>query len=252
MRETWRAWKAELLKMRHNGCYPMHIAGAVLPAVVFLCYYASSNWSAPLQISGFLEAVGIAFPVVISILCAKSVALEEGGHFQTFLGMTTRRAYAFLAKWTALLVLAFFAAFGAVGILAAGEWSFLKNTEIPPVVYAVSALFLWAGSIPLYAEHLFLNLRFSRAVSMGVAVTESLVSALFLTGLGDGIWQFVPAAFSARGSMTYVTVALYPDVEFSTKAQMRQSAVTGGLIGTAVCAIIMVWFHFYEGRHCDD
>ena len=36
MRETGRAWKAELLKMRHSGCYPMHIAGAVLPAVVFL------------------------------------------------------------------------------------------------------------------------------------------------------------------------------------------------------------------------
>lgn len=104
----------------------MHIAGAVLPAVVFLCYYASSNWSVILQVSGFFEAVGIAFPVVISILCAKSVALEEVGHFQTFLGTTTRRAYAFLAKWMALLILAFFAVFGAVGILAAGEWSFLK------------------------------------------------------------------------------------------------------------------------------
>ena len=87
---------------------------------------------------------------------------------------------------------------------------------------------------------------------MGVAVTESLVSALFLTGLGDGIWQFVPAAFSARGSMTYVTVALYPEADVYTKAQLWQSAVTGGLIGAAVCVIIMVWFHFYEGRHCDD
>ena len=99
----------------------MHIAGAVLPAVVFLCYYASSNWSVILQVSGFFEAVGIAFPVVISILCAKSVALEEVGHFQTFLGTTTRRAYAFLAKWMALLILAFFAVIGAVGIWRRGN-----------------------------------------------------------------------------------------------------------------------------------
>ena len=77
MRETGRAWKAELLKMRHSGCYPMHIAGAVLPAVAFLCYYASSNWSVILQVSGFFEAVGIAFPVVISILCAKSRTLSD-------------------------------------------------------------------------------------------------------------------------------------------------------------------------------
>lgn len=205
-----------------------------------------------MQASGFFEAVGIAFPMVISILCAKSVALEEGGHFQTFLGMTTRRAYAFLAKWMALLVLACFAVFGAVGIFAVGEWFFLKNTEISPVVYAISALLLWAGGIPLYAEHLFVNLRFSRAVSMGVAVTESLVSALFLTGLGDGIWQFVPAAFSARGSMVYFTETLFPGAALYTRAKMWQMTVTGGLIGTAVCVIIMVWFHFYEGRHCND
>ena len=52
--------------------------------------------------------------------------------------------------------------------------------------------------------------------------------------------------------MTYVTVALYPEADVYTKAQLWQSAVMGGLIGAAVCVIIMVWFHFYEGRHCDD
>lgn len=85
----------------------MHIAGAVLPRWSFYAITLSSNWSVILQVSGFFEAVGIAFPVVISILCAKSVTLEEVGHFQTFLGTTTRRAYAFLAKWMALLILAF-------------------------------------------------------------------------------------------------------------------------------------------------
>lgn len=253
VRETVNLWKAEFIKMRHMGFYLLHIFGAVIPSVIFLLYYTVAHWEMRSQITGFIETIGIAFPMMAGILCAKSVELEQSGHFQTFFGVSVWRGHAFLAKWMSLQSLAFAAVFSAVGIFAAGEILLLENTKISVSAYLVMAFFLWAGSIPLYAEHLFLSLKFSGTVSMGVSALETLIAALFVSKLGDGIWMFFPASFSARGSMMYVTdIYCHGTSGWYTAVQLRQMAVMCGLIGFAICAIIIVWFHFFEGRDYGD
>ena len=72
-------------------------------------------------------------------------------------------------------------------------------------MYALLAALLCLGSIPVYLEHLFLNLQFGKAVSIGVGAAQFLLASLFLTGLGDGKWYFFPCTWSARGSMTAMT-----------------------------------------------
>lgn len=62
------------------------------------------------------------------------------------------------------------------------------------------------GSVPLYLEHLFLNLIFPKTVSQCVGVAQSVVSALFLTGLGEGRWQF----FRLRGVQGAFGIAMIP------------------------------------------
>ncbi len=44
------------------------------------------------------EAVGIAFPVLASVICAGDVETELPGHFQSFLMNPGKREGAFLAK----------------------------------------------------------------------------------------------------------------------------------------------------------
>lgn len=235
------------------GFYLLHIFGAVFPGVIFLLYYTVTHWDLRSQITGFVETIGIVFPMVAGIVCAKSVELEQSGHFQTFFGVSAHRGHAFLAKWMSLQGLVFAAVFSAVGIFAAGEIFFLSNTSISIFAYLVMAFLLWAGSIPLYAEHLFLSLRFSGTVSMGVSALETLIAALFVSKLGDGIWMFIPASFSARGSMMYVTDIYCHGISgWYTAVQLRQMTVMCGLIGFAICAIIIVWFHFFEGRGYGD
>ena len=82
----------------------------------------------------------------------------------------------------------------------------------------------------LYAFHLFLSLCFGKAASMAAGIVEAVLAALMLTGLGDGCWPVVPCAWSGRWS-SYLL--LYE-------------------AGVLITAGIFIWFHYYEGRQCEE
>ena len=181
--------KAEFMKMRHTFLIPVHVLVPVISGIVFLAW---TRVSAQLQFLVYAEAVGIAFPVLVSVICAGDVETELPGHFQSFLMNPGKREGAFLAKWMCLQIMAFLAVMGAMIFYAVGNNIVLGNKEISTEVFLKTGMILWLGSLPLYLEHLFLNLRFSKAVSLAVSIGQFLISALFLTGLGEGKWQYFP------------------------------------------------------------
>ena len=71
-------------------------------------------------------------------------------------------------------------------------------------------------------------------------VAQSVVSALFLTGLGEGRWQFFPATWSARG------------IRYCNDPVNGKRVLFCLLLLFLMCVIIGVWFHKYEGRQCND
>lgn len=240
--------KAEFFKIRHTFLIPIHILVPVISGIVFLVW---TRISARLQFLVYTEAIGIAFPVLASVICAGDVETELPGHFQGFLMKPGKREGAFLAKWMCLQIMAFLAVMGAMLFYAAGNALVLGNNEISAGVFFKTGMILWAGSLPLYLEHLFLNLRFSRAVSLAVSIGQFLISALFLTGIGEGKWQYVPCSWSSRGAVLYLTE------QFNRRVEGRFSVEKGNiftciLLGTVLCAIILVWFHFYEGRQDNE
>lgn len=240
--------KAEFFKIRHTFLIPIHILVPVISGIVFLVW---TRISARLQFLVYTEAIGIAFPVLASVICAGDVETELPGHFQGFLMKPGKREGAFLAKWMCLQIMAFLAVMGAMLFYAAGNALVLGNNEISAGVFFKTGMIVWAGSLPLYLEHLFLNLRFSRAVSLAVSIGQFLISALFLTGIGEGKWQYVPCSWSSRGAVLYLTE------QFNRRVEGRFSVEKGNiftciLLGTVLCAIILVWFHFYEGRQDNE
>lgn len=74
--------KAEFMKMRHTFLIPVHVLVPVISGIVFLAW---TRVSAQLQFLVYAEAVGIAFPVLVSVICAGDVETELPGHFQSFL-----------------------------------------------------------------------------------------------------------------------------------------------------------------------
>ena len=104
--------------MRRTFLYPIHVAVPFAAGVLFLAW---TRISAQLQFSVFVQAVGVAFPVLASVICAGNVDLELSGHLHGFLMTTGKRESSLMAKWVSLEILAFFAVMGAMVFYGAGN-----------------------------------------------------------------------------------------------------------------------------------
>lgn len=252
MRIFMRLCRAECVKIRHTILLPMHLLVPLTGSAIFLFYYQFNNRNMISQITGYMEVLGIVLPLLVSIICSRSAELEEGNHFQTFLGAMPHRCRIFLAKWVALQTLELGALIFAVAFFAAGYQILLGNVQIPAVYWFICVSVLWAGSIPLYPLHLYLNLKFSKTISMCVGVVELLVSSLFLTGLGDTVWQYVPCSWSARWVLIADACFRHSVNNVIFLGYLQRMAGIGLLITAIVCGIIFIWFLFYGGKQCDD
>ena len=246
MKGVTRAIHAECMKMRHTFLYPFHVAIPVLGSMLFLLYYRFSGWSEQAQISGYMEIIGVALPFVISIVCAGNVALEEQNHFQILLGSYGHKGRGLWIKWLVLAGMGYLAIFGAVVLFGVGYHLGLGREGLSVGSYLQLITVLFLGSVLLYLEHLFWNLMFPRTVSLCVGVIETLLSALFLTGLGEGRWQYFPCTWSSRG------VLLLLNGGEMLHREMTKVAIFAPLLLLAICVIIGIGFYFYEGRKCND
>lgn len=238
--------------MRHTFLYPLHIALPVIGSGVFLLYYRAMGRSGITQIFGYAEAVGIALPFVVGIVCAGNVGLEEKNHFHVFCGGPVYKWNSFLAKYLTLLGIGIMAVITAIFFFAAGYCRILGKEGLSVAIYGKLAVILWLGSVPLYFEHLFLNLVFTRTVSLCAGVIQSLLSALFLTGLGEGRWPFFPCTWSTRGAVSFLAFVTGNGMEAAFRTEMKSALAVCLLLMLMIYAIIRIWFHFYEGRLCND
>lgn len=238
--------------MKHTFLYPLHIAVPVIGSILFLLYYHVSDWDEMMQISGFIQVIGIALPFVIALICAGNVSLEEENHFQPFLGTSVCKWHTLFAKWMVLEALALLSIIASVCMFACGYHWILGKEALSSQIYGLLILFLWLGSIPLYLEHLFLNFTYSKAASLGAGVAQLLLSALFLTGLGDGKWQFFPSTWSVRWTSLILTVIVNDGASDFLIGKVKTYAMICLLITVVIYVIIRMWFYFYEGRQCDE
>ncbi|MBR5950573.1 MAG: hypothetical protein IKZ87_03975 [Actinomycetaceae bacterium] len=82
---------------------------------------------------------------------------------------------------------------------------------IPLAFHSVSvafllALILIASGIALYIVHLWLGLSYGLIATVALGVAESALSPILLTALGDKVWHYIPAAWQARTSVSYLMV----------------------------------------------
>lgn len=87
-----RQLKAEFYKMRHTFLFPIHVIVPVAAGILFLAW---TRISAQLQFSVFVQAVGVVFPVLASVICAGNVDLELSGHLQDFLRLREKEKQLF-------------------------------------------------------------------------------------------------------------------------------------------------------------
>ncbi len=193
-----RYLRADYQKTKRLSIRMAHIAVAIGTAAVFLAYYAISPWDAYTKTEAYYQVLGIGFPFLIGVFCAVGAEQElSAGAFWNMLS-APKRAVAFSSKWIILVLFGSAAVWLASVVFGTGYRFLLKEQAVKFSIYWAAAFVMAGSSIFLYILHLFLALRFDKGVTIGLGIVESLLSGLLLTGMGDGIWMYVPAAWASR------------------------------------------------------
>jgi ABC-2 type transport system permease protein len=97
--------------------------------------------------------------------------------------------------------------------------------------------------------HILCSFQFGTGASIGLGIAETLISALTLTGLGEGIWKWIPCSWGVRLCDYYLK---WKDSGENITIYMKEFQN-----GTTICFVMTVllllssflWFHYFEGRN---
>lgn len=242
-----RCIRSDSRKFRRTLMLPIHIFVPAVISALFLAYYSVSPWKTELKLSGFLEFIAVGFPLIIGLISAKAIEQEaQAGSFQNMLcGMKSRTAV-YLSKLILLFVLGVISVFLAVGIFGV----FFK--AVPAYLYLKAIGILIVSNIFLYVLHQFVSLGLGRGASIGLGIAESVISALAITGLGDGRWYFIPCAWGARLSDYLVCIWSNPASFSVGNAETIKGILIAGISSIIALVASILWFRNWEGRKTYD
>ena len=251
MKLFFRLLKGDFQKIRHTSIFWIHVAIPIIGVILFLSYYSFSGWSTEAKVSGYLQALSRAFPLLIGIISAMIVDQEAlAGHFQVLL-MAKTKYLSFLSKLCMLLLMGFGSIILAVGGFAFGLEFLLHENSFSITFYCNMILILFFSEIFLYILHIICSFRFGTGASIGLGIAETLISTIMLTQLGDKDWKWIPCGWSGRFCDYYLecktSVGDISDFIIQFKS--------GAIICFAMTLILLVgsilWFHYFEGRNED-
>lgn len=242
MKSLWYLVKADFIKMRHTAFYPVHILVPLLGNVLFLAYFMISPWEPAGKIQAYLEVVAIAFPLIGGVVTAMAAEQEAlAGGFKEMLSQQYPRWEVWLSKFLMLFLTGLAVDIFAIGTFWLGFRFLVGGTQVDASIFLGAALIIIFCQIIMYTFHLMVGIRFGRGALMGLAVVECLVTALMLTGLGDGLWMFLPCSWGAR-LCDYFLLYYQKGMFFNQLG----ASTAGGILGATV--IVFIWYLVWSGR----
>lgn len=243
--------KADIIKLKSTQMFWLHFYIPVIGLFIFLSYYSYTPWTSFSKVSAYLQVLSIAFPILIGIITSL-VAEQEyvAGCFQNILIASEVKCLSLISKLIVFLLLGAFSSLLAVMGFYVG-FSFIVERIFPFSMYLAVAGILMGSNVFLYIFHLFLSFRYSKGVSIGVGIIESLGAALFLTGMGDGRWPFLPSSWSIRLIESFLLK--YQNVGNSLLDPDLKLGITLAIVATFLSLVIMlVWFTSWEGNKAEE
>lgn len=251
MKTFFRFMRADFRKIRHTPMLWIHIVVPILTVTVFLSYYSFSTGSSIGKVEGYMEALSIAFPLLIGILSAMAVEQEaSAGHFQELL-IAKYKLMSFFSKVCTLLLLGFGSLFITVGGFAFGFKFLLHQNLFSSSFYGKMILILFFSQIFLYLLHILCSFRFGSGASIGLGIAESLVAALMLTGLGEGIWMWIPCGWGVRLCDYYIAWNTNNGGISILMKEFKSGASICFVMTVLLLLSSFIWFHYFEGRNED-
>ena len=243
-----RLLRAEFLKTKRTPFFLIHLLVPIISSGLFLAYYSYSPWSYSGKVSVYFQTLVCGFPIIIGLVCAMVAEQEAGaGHFQEMLTASKTKILAFISKLLLLLIFGFGALLVSVAIFSLGFIKTLKENQFDYKFYLIGACILFGSQVFIYIFHFIVSLHFGKGASIGLGIVGALLTALLLTGLGDGIWMFIPYGWG--GNFIQLWAMKSSGIELSLVETGLQTGIIACICATLL-AIIMscIWFRYWEGR----
>lgn len=241
--------RSEFLKMKHASFYKIHVCIPILGSILILIYYGKSRIEINNKIVLFFGVVSIAFPLLISIVTSQVLNIEkEAGLYKEMLSSEHGRILCFISKTIMLLICGFTSLVIAVGVFVIGLKYLYNQYSLSFIIYLKSIMIIFGCQIVIYCIHIWLNLKFNCGISMFIGSIESVLSALMMTGLGDTMWQLLPAGINIRLNQYYLQkyMSFLADNNINTQINL---GVRNSIVLTSIFGIILLyWFNKYDAR----
>lgn len=241
--------KSDCLKTKRLSIRAVHLFLPIVTAIVFIVYYSYAPWGELQKISAYYQVLGMGLPFLIGLFCAMVSEQEQmAGSYQAML-TAPQKLTPFLSKLLLLLLFGMAAIVLASVIFGAAFLGVLGNDLVGMEFYLLAPICMFGSSIPLYIFHLFLSMEFNKGISIGLGIVESLVSALFLTGLGDFIWKYVPASWPARIAATLLFVY---DKNIDISGELRDVFPICAVVTIGIMIFYILWAKDWQGTKSND
>ncbi|CCU60437.1 lantibiotic immunity ABC transporter MutG family permease subunit [Bacillus subtilis] len=250
MRLLLRCLKADFQKSKHTSFMWLHLIIPIAFSTVLILYFYERDQSPFHLYKSFMEAIAVALPLLIGVLCGMTASLEEqAGKFQVLLGSTSPKVIAYASKMLMLLFMELCSIGIALFIYIIGLKFILHVPDLSYDIFITGGAWLVAGSVALYCIYFFISCMFGMGASVLIGGAGLLMTALMNTGLGDAIWKYNPWAWGIR------LLGLNGVLHFKEKGDnpLLMHEINSGvlvMIFGIICIIIasLIWFSKWEGR----
>lgn len=243
--------KSDLYKVFHTPLWLIHLVIPVIGIVLFIWYYSFSLWDEMNKLSGYIQTLSVTFTVLIGIITSVLAETEQkAGEFQSLLVAANSKYVTHISK---LILLVLFGFSSALLALVGFGMCFMSMgyTTFNLLFYVKTAILLIMSVIPIYLLQYIVSFLFGKGFSIGLGIVGGLICALLLTGLGDGIWWYLPWGITARFSESLLMSSL-SNIKFLQYNGIIQSVIFILLFSLAFIALLILKFNKWEGRKSED
>lgn len=243
--------KSDLYKLGHSPLLLIHFLVPVVGIVLFVWYYSFSAWNELGKLSAYIQILSVSFPILIGIVTSILAESEQkAGGFQMLLSTSAPKYIPHITKLILLILFGTCSSLLALVGFSIG-FSILGYTTFNLLFYIKTAVLLLISVIPLYLLHYIISFIAGKGYSLGLGIIGSLLSALFLTGLGDGIWNFLPWGIAARFSETLLVSNLI-NIDFLHFNGIIQSMIFILIFSFLFLITLILLSEKWEGRESED
>ncbi|MBP3543266.1 MAG: lantibiotic immunity ABC transporter MutG family permease subunit [Lachnospiraceae bacterium] len=211
---VWRGVLANLYKLCHLKLLWVHIGLPLFAVVVFRLYFAVSHRAEAESVELYLQAVSMAFPLMIALVVTMVCESDRhAGGFQVLQIVPADRASGHIGNLAALLVLGMVASgIAVVGYYGIGELSrglgLSQSQKLQLQFYVNLTLLLFSVNIASYLLQYVVCYTFGKGASLCLGVVGTLLAPLMYLGLGDGIWYWVLCSYGIRMVSYYLRMEM--------------------------------------------